>query len=168
MVKSTTGVVGPVNLGWFAIAVQALVFLSQADEVCPSATIAGNLRSHAVFMRRVLAQLVRARIVEAREGRDGGYRLARPAGEITLAEVYRAVKSSAPPELSPADNGQGCALGVGMSAAFAEVMAETEGRILNVLERHTIGELAARAMELGSMPLVGQPIDSWARTRRSK
>lgn len=163
MVRGATGVAGPVNAGWFAIAVQALVVLAQSEGVCPSAAIAGELRSHAVFLRRVLAGLARARIVEAREGRDGGYRLARPAGEVTLAEVYRAVKASAPAELDPMDvwrTGSACALGAGMGAAFGEVVAETEEAIIEALGRHTVAELAARAAELGPPALVPAPSGS--------
>jgi Rrf2 family transcriptional regulator, repressor of oqxAB len=80
----------PIGPAWFWVAVQALVVLSEAERACPSTTIAQDLNTHAVFLRRVMAQLVRAEIVEAREGRDGGYRLARPAGQITLADVFTA------------------------------------------------------------------------------
>src|SRR5450759_4707185 len=79
------------TLGWFRVAVQALVVLAGNDETCSSAMIAEALDAHAVFLRRVLAQLVRANLVAAREGRDGGYRLTRPAGEITLADVFCAI-----------------------------------------------------------------------------
>src|SRR5258708_7865897 len=132
-------VAGPVGPGWFAVAVQALVMLASSDRVCPSATIAGQVNSHAVFLRRVLAQLVRANIVEAREGRDGGYQLARPADQITLAEVFRAVKASgalAPLPEPPAE--LACATGwTGMQAAMGEIVEETEARIIEVLGRHT-------------------------------
>ena len=37
-----------------------------------------------------------------------------------------------------------------MDAAFAEIMSETESRVVEVLEAHTIGELVARAVALGS------------------
>src|SRR5258708_29315284 len=78
--------------GWFPVAVQALVAIAGTEGHCSSAAMAQDLNAHAVFVRRVLAQLARANIVQAREGRDGGYRLARSADQITLAEVYQAVK----------------------------------------------------------------------------
>jgi Rrf2 family transcriptional regulator, repressor of oqxAB len=77
--------------GWFPVAVQALVYLAQSDAACSSSAMAPELNAHAVFRRRVLAQLGRANQIEAREGRDGGYRLARSPEQITLAVVYRAV-----------------------------------------------------------------------------
>jgi Rrf2 family protein len=43
------------------------------------------------FLQNILMELRHAEIVEAQRGRDGGFRLARPAGEITVADVVRAV-----------------------------------------------------------------------------
>ena len=77
--------------GWFPVAVQALVVIAETDGSCSSSAMAQDLKAHAVFLRRVLAHLVRANLVRAREGRDGGYRLARSADHITLAEIYQAV-----------------------------------------------------------------------------
>ena len=43
------------------------------------------------FLQNILIELRRAEIVEAQRGRDGGFRLARPAATITVADVVRAV-----------------------------------------------------------------------------
>ena len=43
------------------------------------------------FLENILLQLRHAGIVESRRGADGGYKLARPPEEITLADVIRAV-----------------------------------------------------------------------------
>src|SRR5579859_5313116 len=77
---------------WFPVAVQALVLLAQTGRACTSTTMAQGVHAHAVSVRRVLALLVRAQLIKAREGRDGGYVLARPAEQITLAEVYQAIR----------------------------------------------------------------------------
>lgn len=142
----------PVNPAWFAAAIQALIFLDHSDgEICPSGAIADQLRSHAVFLRRVLATLVRAGIVEAREGRVGGYRLARPAERITLADVYRAIKSAAADDLVSSELPRGPILSAGTALALSGVLAETEASVLDVLMQHTIAELAAQsnAREIG-------------------
>lgn len=143
----------PVNPGWFVVALQALVFLGRehiTDGMCSSATLAQYVRAHPVFLRRVFSPLVHANIVEAREGRDGGYRLARPADQITLAEVYRVIKASGTGESNPPDSPRGPTLQPGMRAALNEIVEETEEHILEVLGRHTVGELAARAAALGN------------------
>lgn len=43
------------------------------------------------YLGAILAELRKASIVRARRGHDGGWMLARPAGEISLADVIRAV-----------------------------------------------------------------------------
>ena len=43
------------------------------------------------FLENILMQLRHAGLVESRRGAEGGYRLARPAGEVTLADVIRAI-----------------------------------------------------------------------------
>ena len=43
------------------------------------------------FLENILLQLRHAGIVESRRGADGGYKLARPPEEITLADVIRAI-----------------------------------------------------------------------------
>jgi Rrf2 family protein len=42
------------------------------------------------FLEAILAQLRQAGLLQSRRGADGGYWLARPAGEISLADIIRA------------------------------------------------------------------------------
>jgi Rrf2 family protein len=105
--------------------------------------MAQGLGAHAVFLRRVLAQLVRADLIRAREGRDGGYRLARPADQITLAEIYQAVNAADPPD--PAE-GTACAGGVHTKVldVLDEIEAEAERRVCEVLGRATLASILER------------------------
>src|SRR5260370_21783823 len=84
------------GLGWFRLVVQALVVTAETDGTCSSTVLAQELKIHATFLRRVMVLLVRANILVAREGREGGYRLARPADEIMLSEVYQAAEAACP------------------------------------------------------------------------
>ena len=103
--------------------------------------MAQDLKAHAVFVRRVLAQLVRAEIVEAREGRAGGYRLARSEDNITLAEVYQAVKV---PDTTTKDTI--CCNGVSthVQNVLDEIGVEGERRLLEVLSHHTLASVLER------------------------
>lgn len=49
------------------------------------------------YLEQIFRQLRRAGIVEARRGPGGGYRLARPAGEISLRQVVEAVEGPLSP-----------------------------------------------------------------------
>jgi Rrf2 family protein len=57
-----------------------------------AAAIAAGAGIPPTFAARVLAQLQRRGIVRARAGRDGGYTLAEPAGEISLLAVIEAME----------------------------------------------------------------------------
>ena len=139
----------PVNPSWFAVALQVLVFLNHTrGEVCPSATIADQMRAHAVFLRRITAYLVRAGIVEAHEGREGGYRLARPAEQINLADVYRALQATGTGALLPIEPERGPQLEPGLRLAFKEIGDEFTACILAILEKRTLADLTQRAESL--------------------
>lgn len=129
---------------WFPVAVQALVFLAGTDQtanVCHSSSaIAQDLQSHAVFLRRILAQLARADLIVAREGRDGGYRLARPPEQITLAAVYHAVTA---PE--PTNHAADCDdVPTPVQSVLDEIEAEAERRRLDVLCHMTLASVLER------------------------
>lgn len=138
------------TLGWFRVAVQALVILAGKDEACSSAILAEGLDAHAVFLRRVLAQLARANLVAAREGRDGGYRLARPADQITLADVFCAIHHVTAGEAADEVNqtlGAADAADfdpTGVAPILDAVGQEVELQALGVFARHTIASLVAQ------------------------
>ena len=141
-----------VSQGWFAMAVHVLALLARSPDGYPSAYLAGSVNTHAVFLRKVVARLVRAGLVDAKEGRDGGYRLARPADRITLADVYRVMRADGPLPPSPAEPNPLCEVGSGMRAALGEVAAQAEEQLLRELGRHTIAAVSERAVALGNFP----------------
>ena len=60
--------------------------LVKGEQLAKSQSIPQN------FLENILTELRRAGIVRTRRGADGGYQLARPAVEITVADVLRAVE----------------------------------------------------------------------------
>jgi len=138
-----------VGSGRFAMAAHALAVLAQSREGYPSAYVASSVNTHAVFLRRILGDLVAAGLVTAREGRAGGYRLARPPERITLAEVYRAIEPDGPLVPSPADPNLRCPVGAGMRRAFARTAGAAEDGLVRALARETVADLSRRALRLG-------------------
>ncbi len=73
-------------------AVRALVGLAaEGGRPVPGAALAEGQRLPAKFLEGILAELRRANIVVSQRGAEGGYRLARPASQITIADVMRAI-----------------------------------------------------------------------------
>lgn len=76
----------------FAVAIHALSLLElNKDGVNTSDYIASSVNTNPVVIRRILGRLSKAGIVQVRPG-VAGTRLARPASELTLLDIYRAVE----------------------------------------------------------------------------
>ncbi|TVX99698.1 Rrf2 family transcriptional regulator [Cohnella terricola] len=133
----------------FAVAVHILVWLARSGCSLSSAAIADQVNSHATFMRRVLSKLAQSGLVEAREGRDGGYSLKKPAERITLADVYTAVscdgtEQGEQPDCDSAKSSCDGEPGKNetLDHALVEIMDTVDRRTLEYLEGYTIDFLA--------------------------
>jgi Rrf2 family protein len=128
--------------GWFATAVHALVILARSSGSATSAFMAMSVNTHASCLRRMLASLAQAGLVEAHEGRDGGYRLARPATEITLADIYLALSGEPLLRPNPAAADPRCPVSVAIGPALAEIAADAEAQFQEALARRTLADVA--------------------------
>ena len=74
-------------------AVRAMLALArpEADQLT-AAALAEATGIPAGYVPQVMGDLVRADLVANRRGRSGGYRLARPAGEVSLLDIVEAVE----------------------------------------------------------------------------
>jgi Rrf2 family protein len=102
------------------------------------------------FLENILMELRHAGLVESRRGADGGYRLARPAGEIALADVIRAIDGP----LAGVSGARPETLGFrGVAAPMKDVWIAVRASLRSVLEQITLadvvdGELPPHVREL--------------------
>lgn len=75
----------------FAIAVHAIVFLNHKKENQSSDQIAENVCTHPVRVRKILAKLHRAGLIETKEGLKGGYQFSLRASRVNLQMVCEAL-----------------------------------------------------------------------------
>jgi Rrf2 family protein len=73
----------------------AVLSLVPPDRVLPASRLAEYHEVAPAYLAKHLQALAQAGIVESVPGRTGGYRLARPAAEISLDDVVRAVEGDA-------------------------------------------------------------------------
>lgn len=73
-------------------AVRALLVLATADEPMRGEAIAAAQDLPTKVVENTLLDLRRAGLVQSRRGPSGGYRLGRPAKEITVADVIRTLE----------------------------------------------------------------------------
>jgi Rrf2 family protein len=75
----------------YALHAVAYMASQEEDGPIPSGVIADERDISERFLLKVLKPLVTARILTSAKGPHGGYRLAKPANQITLLEVMEAV-----------------------------------------------------------------------------
>ena len=74
----------------FSIAIHILILISESSNPMNSDQMAGSAGTNASYIRKILALLKRAGIVDSRRG-IGGYSLALPPEQLTLLQIYQAV-----------------------------------------------------------------------------
>src|SRR5437879_10218288 len=67
-----------------------------ADQTLPAAKLAEYHGVPAAYLAKHLQALARADVLETVKGPRGGYRLARPASEITMLEIVEAIDGEEP------------------------------------------------------------------------
>ena len=125
----------------FRIAVHALVWLAESGCVLSSKAIAEQVNSHATFLRRVLATLSQAGIVEAREGREGGYCLKKSVVDISLSEIYMAIKKQECEEAKKKAMEDCDAVGQQLDRKLEEIMIVAENHIIDYLKKFTLADI---------------------------
>ena len=58
-----------------------------ADAAVPASRLAGVVRIPTNYLSKILHELARAGVLDSTRGSSGGFRLARPAGRISVADV---------------------------------------------------------------------------------
>ena len=94
------------------------------------------------FLESILLELRHAGLVHSQRGAEGGYRLARPADEISLADVIRAVEG---PLASIRGVRPDDVTYSGTATALREVWLELRTALRGVLEETTLADVVARS-----------------------
>ena len=115
------------------------------------------------FLERILSELRNAGIVGTQRGADGGYWLARPPGEIALADVMRAVDG---PLASVRGQRPETLRYSGSAACFPELWIAVRASLRTVLEQTTIADLAAARLPDHVRALAAPP-EAWTSRKRS-
>ncbi|MEA4970814.1 MAG: Rrf2 family transcriptional regulator [Candidatus Pelethousia sp.] len=131
--------------GEFNAAVHALVCMSHKGSLLSSETLAANICTNPARVRKIMAKLKSTGIVASKEGPEGGYSSALPAGETTLALVARAVDARfISPGWHSGDVDMKCLIASGMAGLLEEVYSRMDALCQGYLDSITIADLEAR------------------------
>ena len=140
-------------------AVRAVLALATKDDGRPvkSQELAQAEGISVKFLESILMELRRAGIVASQRGAEGGYRLARPADRVSVAEIMRAVGGPLAevhglrPEAARYD---------GASRHLQEVWIAVRANVRAVLEAVTLADLASGELPHSVRELTADP-DAW-------
>jgi Rrf2 family protein len=140
--------------------VRAAIELADADDEKP---LKGDLIAEAQniplkFLENILGELKHAGIVGSRRGAHGGYWLHRPADEVTLADIVRAVEG---PLATVRGEGPEDLKYTGGAAPLQQVWVALRANLRAVMDQVTVadvvsGELPADVKELS------EPAEAWS------
>ncbi len=81
--------------GRFQIAIHIMTLLSRAnDELLSSEYIASSINTNPALIRKELSNLRINGLINSKEGKNGGYSLAKAADFVRLSDIYKIVKQS--------------------------------------------------------------------------
>jgi Rrf2 family protein len=109
------------------------------------------------FLENILGDLRHAGIVRSQRGADGGYWLARPADQITVADVIRAVEG---PLASVRGGPPEDVAYVGAAESLASVWIAVRASLRSVVERVTLADVAAGTLPARVAKLADDP-EAW-------
>jgi Rrf2 family protein len=122
-------------------ALRAMLELAAADGLVKGERLAASQSIPQKFLENILVELRKAELVSSQRGVEGGYALGRPAAQISVADVIRAVEGpiatvrGVRPEQIRYE---------GAAAGLGQVWLDLRAAMRGVLEETTLAELVAR------------------------
>ena len=129
----------------FATAIHIMTLLARdPQEWLTSDWIAGSINVNPVIVRKELGNLKKAALVESRQGKDGGVRIAKNPEEINVAEIYEAVRNS---EILGKKNQHPnplCAVGKDINKNLNTLFSETDSLVQQFLSGKKLSDFTSQ------------------------
>ncbi|MFS8204120.1 Rrf2 family transcriptional regulator [Streptomyces sp. CWNU-52B] len=127
------------------VAAHALTWIAEyrrrGNEVATSEQIAASVNTHPVVIRRLLAELRRAGLVDSRRGAGAGWTLSKDLAAITLLDVHEAIGSGPVFALHRSTPDTECVVGHGIGPTMAAVYDGIEDTLRKELAKTTLEDI---------------------------
>ena len=135
--------------GEYALRALLVLSLHYGEDVVRIQTISDEQRIPKKFLEQILNDLKGLGAVESKRGAGGGYRLARPPENITLASIVRHVEGAMAPVSCVSERFyERCTCPDEARCAIRDVMKEAREAVVKIMERLTLADLRDRAKRL--------------------
>lgn len=124
----------------FPVAIHILVFVAMKGAGITSDVIAESVNTNPVVVRKLNARLKKAGLLNICNGPSGGAELNRPPDQITLLDVFQAVRSEEDVLIfeTPQHPNPACPIGGHILEAIDEPFREAQQAMKDVLAQYTI------------------------------
>jgi Rrf2 family protein len=126
----------------FAVSVHILAYLAfRRGAAIPSAEIASSVDTNPVVIRRLLAALLKARLVTAQKGASGGFELAKAPDKVSLRDIYRAVEPTPDCGLRHFAPNHECPVGAKIEAILCTALTKAQTAMESELTHTTLADV---------------------------
>jgi len=123
----------------FATAIHIMTLLADSPhDWLTSEWMAGSININPVIVRKELSVLREAGLIISRQGKEGGSRLARNAGDITISEIYAAVKNTEVLGKKNLNPNPVCPVGKDINSHLNNLFSETNKLVAEFLGNKTL------------------------------
>lgn len=127
----------------FATAIHIVTLLEKVqNEWLTSDWIAASININAVVVRKEIGSLKKAGLIESRQGKDGGVRLAKEADRIFMSDIYTAVKNADLLGKKNQHPNPACPVGKVINKHLDQLYTQTDTLVTEHLKKQTLKEFS--------------------------
>lgn len=128
----------------FSIAVHLMIALGfNSEQQATSGKLASSVNTSPSFVRRILAKLSKANLVNTTTGKSGSCLLAKKPEEISLLEIYHAVDAPKTFAIHDYPVQSRCRVSCGIETTMNKVLAKAQKSFEKTLAETTLAEVIA-------------------------
>lgn len=125
----------------FATAIHIMTLLAKdSQEWLTSDWLAGSINVNPVVIRKELGNLKKSGLVESRQGKDGGVRIAKNPEEVNVAEIYQAIKNVEVLGKKNQNPNPLCSVGKDINENLSLLFSETDGLVFQFLKNKKLSD----------------------------
>lgn len=125
----------------FATAIHIMTLLADSpQDWLTSDWMAGSININPVMVRKELSVLREAGLVISRQGKEGGAKLAKSADEISISDIYLAVKNTEVLGKKNNNPNPACTVGKNINSHLKTLFVETDELVLQFLGNKSLKE----------------------------
>jgi Rrf2 family protein len=134
----------------FSIAVHVLAAIAHYETSFTSEVLAGSVNANPIFVKRILAKLSKAKLVNATVGKAGGYTLTKNPKNISLLDIFSAVNPPGAFAIHTYEKKKWCVVSSNIKEVMGEVLVGTQKALESDLKRTTLADVVASIRKRGS------------------